>query len=180
MIHMEREFVYRGAATLAALLGAGFDLKSRRIPNLITGPAFLAGVLLHLALDGWHGGLSALGAGLLCGAVFVVLYVAGGMGAGDVKLMAATASLAGLPNVASLLLLTALAGGVMALALALLRGQLMQTLRNVVTLTAHHREAGLRPHPSLNVDNAAMLRLPYGVAIAAGCSITFCLFGLGR
>ena len=180
MIRIEREFVYSGAATLAALLGAGFDLKSRRIPNLLTGPAFLAGVLLHLALDGWRGGLSALGAGALCGALFVILYVAGGMGAGDVKLMAAAGSLAGLPNVASLLLLTALSGGVMALALALMRGRLLQTLRNVATLTAHHRQAGLQPHPELNVENAAMLRLPYGVAIAAGCSMTFCLFGLAR
>ena len=180
MIWMEREFVYSGTATLAALLGAGFDLKSRRIPNLLTGPAFLAGVLLHLALDGWRGGMSALGAGVLCGLVFVILYMAGGMGAGDVKLMAAAGALAGMPNVASLLLLTALAGGVMAVALALMRGRLMQTLRNVVALTAHHHQAGLRPHPELNVENASMLRLPYGVAIAAGCSITFCLFGLAR
>lgn len=180
MIRIESEFAYSAAATLAALLGAGFDLKSRRIPNLLTGPAFLAGVLLHLALGGWRGGLTALSAGLLCGLVFVILYMAGGMGAGDVKLMAAAGALAGLPNVASLLLLTALAGGVMAVGLALLRGQLKQTLRNVVALTAHHQQAGLRPHPELNVGNAAMLRLPYGVAIAAGCSISFCLFGLGR
>lgn len=177
---MDRELVYPGAATLTALLGAGFDVKWRRIPNLLTGPAFLFGLLLHLGLDGWRGLLTALAAGLISMAVFLIFYLAGGMGAGDVKLMAATGCLAGLPNVASLLVLTALAGGVMAVALALRRGRLMQTLKNVAALTAHHNEAGLTPHPELNVENAAMLRLPYGLAIAAGCSLTFYLFGMQR
>ncbi len=180
MIRLETELLYPGAAALAASLGAGFDVMTRRIPNLITGPVFLAGLLLHGALDGWRGGLTALSAGLICGVVFLIFYLAGGMGAGDVKLMAATGCVAGLPNVAYLLLLTAIAGGVMALALALLRGRLPQTLRNVVTLTAHHGHAGLQPHPELNVENTAMLRLPYGLAIAAGCLVTLYLSGLQR
>ena len=69
---------------------------------------------------------------------------------------------------------------VMAIGLALLRGRLKETLFNVAALTAHHRESGLTPHPELNVENASMLRLPYGLAIAAGCSITFFLFGTQR
>ena len=180
MIRIDTELVYPGAATVAALVGAGFDVRTRRIPNRITGPVFLAGLLLHLALDGWRGGLSALGAGLICGTLFLIFYLAGGMGAGDVKLMAATGCVAGLPNVAYLLLLTAIAGGVMALGLALARGRLRQTVQNVLALTAHHQQAGLRPHPELNVENAAMLRLPYGLAIAAGCLITLYLSGTQR
>ena len=180
MMRVETELVYPGVAALAAAVGAGFDVATRRIPNLITGPAFLAGLLLHGALDGWRGGLSALSAGLICGAVFLIFYLAGGMGAGDVKLMAATGCVAGLTNVPHLLLLTALAGGAMALLLAALRGRLSQTVRNVVALTAHHGQAGLKPHPELNVENAAMLRLPYGLAIAAGCLITLYLSGLPR
>jgi prepilin peptidase CpaA len=48
-MQIETEFVYPAAAPLGAILGSAFDVKSRRVPNLITGPAPLAGVLLHLA-----------------------------------------------------------------------------------------------------------------------------------
>lgn len=175
MMTFSRELVYPAVATLCAFIGAGFDIKSRRIPNFLTGPAFVIGLLLHLSLDGWQGLLSALASGLLCGLVFVVFYLAGGMGAGDVKLITAAGCLAGLSHAAYLLVLTSLAGGVMALALALARGRLKETLRNVLSLTSHHSQAGLIPHPEINVLNTNTLRLPYGVAIAAGCSLTFCL-----
>ena len=175
-----QEFVYPAAAAVCALIGAGFDLRSRRIPNFVTGPAMLLGLLLHLSLDGWHGLLSALASGLLCGIIFVIFYLAGGMGAGDVKLISAAGCLAGMSHAAYLLVLTSLAGGVMALALALARGRLKQTLCNVLALTSHHSQAGLTPHPEINVLNTNTLRLPYGVAIAAGCTLTLCLLGTQR
>ena len=51
----------------------------------------------------------------------VIFHIAGGMGAGDVKLMAAVGCLAGLPHVTFLLVFTAIAGGVMGVGLALLQ-----------------------------------------------------------
>jgi prepilin peptidase CpaA len=180
MIPIAKEFVYPAAATLVALIGAGTDIKSRRIPNLITGPAILAGLALHTSLDGWHGLLNSLGAGLICGAVFLIFYLAGGMGAGDVKLITAVGCLAGLSNVAYLLVLTSLAGGAMGVVFAMMRGRLKQTLCNVAALAEHHKDAGLKPHPDLNVLNKSTLRLPYGVAIAAGSTITFYLLGMQR
>src|SRR5580693_1691069 len=75
MSGMEREFIYPAAATAVALLGAGFDIKSRRIPNVLTGPAMLLGLALHAGLDGWRGGLNALSAGLICGIIFLVFYL---------------------------------------------------------------------------------------------------------
>ncbi len=179
-MHIDREFVYPVAATACALIGAGFDIKSRRIPNILTGPALLAGLLLHLSLDGWHGLLSSFGAALLCGAVFLIFHLAGGMGAGDVKLIAATGCMVGLPNSGYLLVLTAITGGVMAVGMALMRGRLKSTLFNVAALATHHKEQGLTPHPELNVLNASTLRLPYGLAIAAGCCATLYMQGLAR
>ena len=102
------------------------------------------------------------------------------MGAGDVKLIAAVGCLAGLSSAAYLLVLTSLAGGVMGVVFAMMRGKLKQTLQNVSSLASHHKEEGLTPHPDLNVLNANNLRLPYGVAIAAGCTITFYLLGIQR
>lgn len=180
MIGFEKEFVYPAAATVVALIGACTDIKSRRIPNYLTGPAILAGLLLHASLDGWRGLLTSLAAGLICGIIFLVFYLAGGMGAGDVKLITAVGCIAGLSSIAYLLILTSIAGGVMGIVFALMRGKLKQTLGNVAALASHHKEEGLKPHPDINILNASNLRLPYGVAIAAGSTITFYLMGFQR
>ena len=175
MTQSEIHSIYLIAACTCAAISAVFDVRSRRIPNLITGPAILLGLLLHGLGDSWHGLLSSLAAGLICFAAFLVFHLAGGMGAGDVKLMTAVGCLAGMPHVAFLLIFTALSGGVMGAALAAFRGRLRETLLNLGSLIAHHKQEGLTPHPELNVRNGATLRLPYGVAIAAGCVITLYL-----
>jgi prepilin peptidase CpaA len=180
MTPFSNELIYPAAATFCALTGAAFDLRSRRIPNFITGPALLFGLILHGIIDGWRGVLVSLAAGLVCGVIFLVFYLAGAMGAGDVKLITAVGCLAGFTNIAYLLILTSIAGGVMAIALAFLRGQLKQTIFNVAALASHHTREGLTPHPELNVLNQSTLRLPYGIAIAAGASIKLLLSGLQR
>lgn len=180
MMQIEQECVYPAAASVCAFIGSYFDVKSRRVPNLLTGPAILLGLLLHLVLGGWNDLASSAAAGLFCGLVFLIFYLAGGMGAGDVKLIAAVGCLCGLHNVAFLLALTGFAGGVMALCLALARGRLKQTFVNVGTLVSHHRNEGLKPHPEINVLNTNTLRLPYALAIAAGCALTLYAQGVQR
>jgi len=175
MTLLTSELTYPAAATVCAIVGSVFDVKSRRIPNFITGPAILIGLLLHLALGGWSQFFSALAAGLICALAFLVFYLAGGMGAGDVKLILAVGCIAGLSHIAYLLVLTAISGGVMAVGLALLRGRLKQTVMNVAAITTHHSREGLRPHPELNVLNAQNLRLPYALAIAGGSILTLYL-----
>ena len=71
---------------------------------------------------------------LLCGVIFLIFYLSGGMGAGDVKLIAAVGCIAGLSNSVYLLVLTALANGVMGIGMALMRGRLRETLFNVAAL----------------------------------------------
>jgi prepilin peptidase CpaA len=180
MIHVNPESIYLCAGLLCTLVGAAYDVASRRVPNFVTLPAVLIGLSLHSALGGWRQLTSSLAAGLLCFLLFLVLYLAGGMGAGDVKLIAAAGCLAGLPHVASLLLWTALAGGVMAICLALYRHKLSETISNLGALLLHHRTAGLRPHPELNIGNARTIRLPYALAIAAGNACMLGLFLIGR
>ena len=86
---IENEIVYTATAALCAFVSSVFDVRSRRIPNFITAPALLLGLLLHMERGGWRDMFSALAAGLICGGVFLIFYLAGGMGAGDVKLIAA-------------------------------------------------------------------------------------------
>jgi prepilin peptidase CpaA len=160
-------------ACLCASLGAVTDIRSRRIPNALTVSCIAAGLSVHVGSGGWKAlGLAVL-AGLAGGAIFFLFFAIGGMGAGDVKLMAAVSTLAGFGHLAEIFIATALAGGVLAIALAVARGKLKSTLVNVGTLARHHAEFGLLPHPDLNVANSRALRLPYAVAIATGCWITF-------
>lgn len=165
--------VYAGTALLCAATSAVFDLRTRRIPNILTGPSILLGLLLHLVLGGWSQfGLSAAAAGI-GGGIFLLFYLAGGMGAGDVKLMTAVACIVGYHSVLELLVATVIMGGVLALGLAILRGKLKETFRNIGVLFVHHGVQGLTPHPDLNLKNARTLRLPYAIAIASGCLVTF-------
>ena len=180
MLKLTPEFMYPAASVLCATIGAVYDVGNRRVPNFVTFPAILSGLLFHFAFGGWRQFGSSVSAGLICGLIFLVFYLGGGMGAGDVKLITAVGCLAGLPQVGYLLILTALAGGVMALGLALRHHRIKETMVNIGALVVHHRSKGLAPHPELNIGNAQTLRLPYALAIAAGSALSLCLLVLQR
>ena len=168
-------FIYLGTALAFAILAAFHDVRERRIPNRLTAPGIVTGLILHLIFGGVAQlGLSLL-SGLIAGTIFLLFYLAGGMGAGDVKLITAVGSIVGISFLRDVLLATVIVGAVFALVLALARGRMRQTIANVFSLVAHHQTAGLTPHPELNVGNRAALRLPYAVPIATGCFIAFCL-----
>jgi prepilin peptidase CpaA len=176
----QQQLIFTGGALACAGIGSVPDVRSRRIPNRLTGPAILAGLALHAALGGWHGlGDSAL-AGLIAGAIFLIFFLAGGMGAGDVKLMAAVGAFAGLSALPTVMIATAIAGAVFAVAVAISRGLFRETLRNVLELLRHHSRNGIAPHAELNLGNARTLRLPFALPIAAGCLFAFCAFAWGN
>jgi prepilin peptidase CpaA len=56
--------------------------------------------------------------------------------------------------------------------LSVFKGRLGEMLANTLTIAVHHGRKGFRPHPQLNVRNAATLRLPYALAIASGTTLT--------
>jgi prepilin peptidase CpaA len=91
-----------------------------------------------------------------------------------VKLITAVGCIVGWSHLAFVyvMALTAVCGGVMAIGLALFRGRFQETVLNVGELVAHHSHKGLQPHPDLNLSNAKTLRLPYALAIAAGCILS--------
>ena len=92
------------------------DLRFRRIPNWACGVLFLAGVVASGFEQGLSGILWSLGgawAGLLA---FLIFYALGGMGGGDIKLMAACGSLIGLRGLPVAIVLSAGIGGIIAVA----------------------------------------------------------------
>jgi prepilin peptidase CpaA len=139
---------------IAMVLAAAWtDLRTRRIPNWIP----LLGAILGLIF----GGLSSL-AGLALGfGIFFMLYIAGGMGAGDVKLFGAVGALVGPQQLILIFIFTGLVGGLAAIALSIARGQLRETFTKASVLAVGFR----------TVATPESLRLPYGAVIAAGVLI---------
>lgn len=149
------------------------DLRSRRIPNWLVLPFLVAGVTVSAYLHGWHGiGQSLLGLGL--GAlVFGVLFVIGGMGMGDVKLCVAIGAWIGPAQLLTAMVLTGLAGGIMALCWAAYGGFLPDLFKGSGDLIFGLKKRGLRPHPELVLSNPMTHKMPYAPAIAIGTLISF-------
>ena len=148
------------------------DLRSRRIPNWLTFGAAVAGGVSQWATHG-VAGLGAASLGWLTGcALFFVPFALGGMGAGDVKLVAALGAWLGPSDALRLALYTGAAGGVLALVVACARGYLRQAFSNIRLLLTHWRVVGVRPLDNLTLAHSAGPRLAYGVAILAGTMVT--------
>ncbi len=163
-------------AELAALLIGGVacatDLRSARIPNALTFGAIAAGLVFHL-LAPQGAGAAFLGKGLLAGLlVFFPFFALGALGAGDVKLMAAIGAWIGWQPTLQVAIYGALAGGVLAVVVALWRGYLRQALRNIRTLLGYWWLVGLKPLPELTLDAGKGLRLPYALPIMVGLVVT--------
>ncbi len=169
MSHSSTDIWFCAVALGCAALACTHDVRTRRIPNWLTGPAALGALLVHFALGGWASLASAAAAGLIAGLAMLAFFLAGGMGAGDVKLMAAVACFTGLHPLSALLVATALAGAVCALVIAWHKAALRQTLVSCVRLAQHHHGNGLVPHGEHNVRSGTGLRMPFALPIAAGC-----------
>lgn len=120
---MEQVLLFRMSVVAGlALLAAVFDIRQFRVPDWLTGAMLVAGLAYHMATDGWEG-LALSATGTLVGlALPFAFYILGGMGAGDVKFMAAAGAWLG-PGAAVLLFgLAGLATGVYAIGLAVWYG----------------------------------------------------------
>ena len=156
------------AALGVAIVACISDLRSRRIPNVLTFGAAAGAFGYHLATGGVGAlGQSALGwlVGLL---VFIVPFALRGLGGGDVKLVAALGAWLGPADAIWLAMYTAIAGGVMAIAVSAAHGYLRNAVRNVTLLLCHWRVAGLTALPEITLDGSTAPKLAYAVPILAG------------
>lgn len=156
------------AATITVLsIAVYYDLRFRRIPNWLTLPALVFGLGYHLITGGLMGlGYSALGVAVGF-AFFFLFYVLGGMGAGDVKLMAALGSFLGPKDVLYAGAYTAIAGGVYALILILARKENRKAFARYGIMAKALLTTGHFASVPKN-ENIKTTPLCYGVAIAAG------------
>ena len=155
-------------ARVVAVIAGAIDAGSRRIPNRLTYSAMIAGLTLQTILYGWRGLLLGIGGAVLFGGVFLLFYLVHAMGAGDVKLAAALGCIIGPAASWQVMFTTAVAGGVLAIVVMVFTGRVLHTLRSTLAVAGFHVLHGLRTHPVVNLDNPAAVRMPYGLAFAAG------------
>lgn len=152
------------------IIAALTDLQQRRIPNLLTFPAMLFGILAHLHASGLAGLWFSTG-GLALGIGFLLLfYLSGMMGAGDVKLMGAVGSMIGPQEVFQAFLYTAFAGGIYALIVLAWKGLLINFVKRIfhsLHLSLINRRLTLIPE-----EGHASPILCYGIAIGVGTVIS--------
>jgi prepilin peptidase CpaA len=160
------------AVVIVAATACVFDLRFGRIPNLLTLGAAAAAFLYTGVTGGLTGaGLSLAGWGVGC-AIFVPWFLLGGMGAGDVKLLAALGAWLGPTDALWTGLYAGLAGGPLALLVSALRGYVKQSFTNLWCLLMFWRVSGVQPMPGLTLRNASSPRLPYAIPIAVGALVT--------
>jgi prepilin peptidase CpaA len=163
--------VNQQVALAVAALACVFDLRSRHLPNLLTLGAAGAALVYGFATAGLTGlAVSAGGWATAC-ALFFPFFALRGLGAGDVKLAAAIGAWLTPYDALWLTLYAMVAGGVMALLVALLAGYVRKALANLSLLLAHWRVVGITPMSTLTLDTARGPRLPYALPIAVGALI---------
>lgn len=164
-------------------LSVRFDIAERRIPNKLTIPVILWGIGTAGIFSGVNGILFSVSGFLVGLAVFFIPFAMGGIGAGDVKLMAAVGSLLGWKLTVYSALLTAIAGGIIVIGYTVYTGKFVGMIKNMgihvikwilyIIYSWRRSEGVYTKYKSLRLSKAdeEKIYIPYGVAIAAGTLI---------
>ena len=141
-----------GVVLIACVIGCVTDLRARRLPNILTLPLWLAGLVFATATGGVSGLGGAFTASVLLAIPYVILFVCAGGGAGDAKMMAALGAWLGLMPGLYTLVVIAFVGGAVGLAYGRLTpGECLAFM----------------PPPG------GSTRIPYGLAICLGTLVAF-------
>ena len=158
-----------------AIVASAWDLRTRRIPQLLTFGGALAAFVFHSFNGGWNAGVASAAGWAVGIAIFFVPFALGGLGAGDVKLLGAIGAWLGPMNVIWVGLYAGVAGGILAIFVALTKGYLIQAVGNVGVMLAYWRLHGIRPLPEITLEHSRGPRLAYAVPILAGTLVTLWL-----
>lgn len=173
------EHIFAVSLTLIVVIVAIFDLRERRIPNLIVFPASLLGLLINTLESGWGGLLFALkGLGLGFALLFIP-YLVKGMKAGDVKFVMAIGSFVGPTAIIRVLLITLLCYPVLAAIVVVRDKKLAVTwlrFRRILFNFFGFFVSSFRLY-AMSLENSddesiASATTPFGVAIAVGTLIS--------
>lgn len=154
------------------------DVRSQRIPNALVAGGACAGIALA-AMPAGIGVDSSLAGAAAGFALFLPLYVLKGLGAGDVKLLAAVGAFTGWPGILPTAMFALIAGGLLSLAGALAMRRLPAVLGNIRTgIYLSFAKVAARRLPTAADFPLSAQRMPYALAIAAGTAAHLLVKGL--
>jgi prepilin peptidase CpaA len=158
---------------VAALVAAATDVWKFRVYNVLTLPLLFSGLIYHAV---WGAGLVDSLLGVLCGSgLLLVFYLMGGMGAGDVKLMAAVGAWLGMPGTFYVFVASCLVAALYALVLIVANGRVRETWVNLQIIW--HRVAAVGRHlggeenrieSEVNRSDRRLRIIPFAAMVAVG------------
>ena len=164
--------------TITLVVAAIIDGLKLKVPNWITFPMILSGWAVSAMSFGWVGlGWSLVGTAVGLG-LLLPLYAIGGMGAGDVKLLAGVGAWVGATDTFYAFCVTAIVGGVIAV---IMSGrtwrkhyfQFLDIWNEIVTIRDPEKLSAIAAE-----RKSSMLLLPYGIPIAIGTIAYFAFTGM--
>jgi prepilin peptidase CpaA len=163
--------------TLLLVVGCVWDLRTRKIPNelvaIILGMGWLFALYSYDVVPGLGRSLAGTAVGF---GIWIPFYLAGAIGAGDVKFFSAAGAWLGPGATWRAALIAAVVGGVLAILYLLLEKRLGVVLRRMALAASSGSLAGI---PDRSRDPGATRRpLPYGVALAIGTLVAAWFPGL--
>jgi len=151
-----------------------YDVRYRRIPNLLVAGLLIGGLTINISFGGLSGGLASVeGLGLAFLPMFLI-HLFGAMGAGDVKLFGAVGAVVGVSLVPLTFVIVVMLGAALAIYTMLRSGTVFSTLHGVLRIFV-----GIMPGwemPRFAIPSDRKHTIPYGVAIMLGSLIAATLF----
>lgn len=151
-----------------------YDVRFRRIPNVLVLAALVAGLAINISFRGAPGALSSLAGLALAFVPMFLMHVFGAMGAGDVKLFAAVGAVVGIALVPMTFVVVVMLGALLAIYSMVRSGTVLSTMHGVLRIFV-----GILPGwemPRFSVPPDRRHTIPYGVAIMLGSVIAVAVF----
>ena len=151
-----------------------YDLRYRRIPNVLVLSLLLGGLTINTSFGGLNGAIASLEGFALAFVPMFLIHLFGAMGAGDVKLFGAVGAVLGVAMVPMTFVLVVMLGAALAVYTMLRSGTVFSTLHGVLRIFV-----GIMPGwemPRFAIPKDRKHTIPYGVAIMVGTLIAATLF----
>lgn len=150
------------------------DIRSMKIPNIVTVGGMTLGIIFHVIMDGGSGLVFALkGAGIGFG-LMLILYFLGAVGGGDVKLFGGVGAWCGIGLTLSTMMYSIFAAGCIGLIILIWRRDLFSRLRGV--LSSMFGAVVLKSLVPIQANAKGQLQFPFMLAVLPGAVMAFYYF----